>query len=60
MEVTEKIIQEMVQTFAQELQEEGMDGRQIVDRAGDFLPALKGIGKIVFGRWASLVRAPPI
>jgi len=60
MEVTEEIIRDMVQTFADELQEEGLDGRRIVDRAGDFLPALKGIGKIVFGRWASLVRAPPI
>ena len=56
MEVTEKIIEGMVQTFADELQQEAMDGRQIVDGAGDFLPALKGIGKIVFGRWASLVR----
>jgi len=60
MEVTEKIIEEMVQTFANELQQEAMDGRRIVVRAGNYLPALKGIGKVVFGRWASLVRTPPI
>jgi len=60
MEVTEKIIGDMVQTFAQELQEEGMDGRRILDGTGNFLPPLKSIGKIVFGRWARLVRTLPI
>ena len=55
MEVTEKIIQEMVQTFADELRDEDISGRQITERAESYLPRLREVGKIVFGRWASLV-----
>jgi hypothetical protein len=60
MEVTEKIIQEMVQTFADELRDEDISGRQITERAESYLPRLREVGKIVFGRWASLVRTLPI
>jgi len=60
MEVTEKIIQEMVQTFADELRDENISGRQITEIAESYLPRLREVGEIVFGRWASLVRTPPI
>ena len=55
MEVTEKIIREMVQTFTQELQEENVDGRQIVKAVKSHLPRLQNIGRDVFRRWAGLL-----
>lgn len=55
MEVTEKIITEMVRTFSEELKEEGIDGRQIATSSSDHLPALQKVGKMVFSRWVDLV-----
>ncbi len=55
MEVTEKIIEEMVDTFADELQEAGVDGQEIVGKLKDHLPELQRIGSLVFRRWARLV-----
>lgn len=52
MEVTEKIIREMVQTFAGELREERLDGPSIIDQARAHLPGLQQIGAKVFARWA--------
>jgi GMP synthase (glutamine-hydrolysing) len=54
IEVTEKIIEEMVSTFADELQQEQIDGREILEKAGAYLPELRKIGDTVFQRWASL------
>lgn len=54
MEMTERIIEDMVKTFTDELQEAGVDGREIVGRVGDYLPDLQKIGETVFQRWASL------
>ena len=56
MEVTEKIIQEMVQTFADELQEAQIDGREILEKARDYLPGLRKIGDTIFQRWVILVK----
>lgn len=54
MEVTEKIMEEMVTTFSDELRQEQIDGREILEKAGDYLPGLRKIGDTVFQRWASL------
>lgn len=56
MEVTEKIIGQMVETFTDELIEEDIDGDEIVRKEKDCLPSLQRIGEQVFGRWASLVK----
>ncbi|MBI4488477.1 MAG: gamma-glutamyl-gamma-aminobutyrate hydrolase family protein [Deltaproteobacteria bacterium] len=56
MEVTEKIIGQMVETFTDELIEEDIDGDEIVRQEKDYLPSLQRIGEQVFGRWASLVK----
>ncbi|MBI2955080.1 MAG: gamma-glutamyl-gamma-aminobutyrate hydrolase family protein [Chloroflexi bacterium] len=55
MEVTPSIIEDMVGTFADELREEGIDGRKIVAEADDHLPRLEKIGATVFRRWARLI-----
>ncbi|MCC7353370.1 MAG: type 1 glutamine amidotransferase [Anaerolineae bacterium] len=59
MEVTATIIQDMVETFADELQEAGVDGRAIVREAMAHLPHLHDIGGPVFQRWANLVKVDP-
>lgn len=56
MEVTKGIIEDMVKTFNGELQEAGMDGRKIIERAGEHLPPLRKIGRTVIDRWAGLVK----
>jgi GMP synthase (glutamine-hydrolysing) len=55
MEVTEKIIGEMIRTFAEELKEEGLGDRHITEGAANYLPHLQSIGKVVFGRWGGLL-----
>jgi len=55
MEVTEKIIAQMVRTFSQELKEERLDGQGIVRAAKDYLPRLQNTGAVVFRRWAELL-----
>jgi GMP synthase (glutamine-hydrolysing) len=56
MEVTEKIIKDMVATFRSELGEEKISGAALIRKAGDHLQRLTCIGKRVFQRWAGLVR----
>jgi GMP synthase (glutamine-hydrolysing) len=51
MEVTENIIQNMVEEFSGELEEESITVRSIVEKNRDFLPALQDIGSRVFQRW---------
>lgn len=55
MEVTEKIIGEMIRTFAEELKEEGLGDRHITEGAANYLPHLQSLGKVVFGRWGGLL-----
>ena len=45
----------MVGTFADELREARVDGREIVKQASEHLPRVQHIGGLVFGRWAGLV-----
>lgn len=55
MEVTPAIIREMVNTFAEELREAKVDGKEILNRTAECLPPLQAIGQSVFQRWARLV-----
>ena len=57
MEITERMIKDMVKTFRDELQEIGTVGREIVEKAKDHLPQLQRIGGLVFQRWAGLVES---
>jgi len=57
MEITERMIKDMVKTFRDELQEAGIDGREIIEKAEDHLPQLQNIGGLVFLRWAGLVES---
>jgi GMP synthase (glutamine-hydrolysing) len=57
LEVTERIVQEMVEAFADELKEARIDGREVIRKAREHLPGLHRIGDVVFRRWANLVAA---
>jgi len=55
MEVTERIIEDMVKTFQDELQSAGLNGLGVVQQARKHLPRLGDLGKSVFTRWAGMV-----
>jgi GMP synthase (glutamine-hydrolysing) len=55
LEATHKIVEEMVRGFAGELDEEQMDGAEIIAQTREHLPQLQRIGASVFQRWASLI-----
>ena len=55
MEVTEKIVQDMVRTFAEELRGANMNGAAVLGGAKKYLTRLSEIGDTVFSRWAGLV-----
>ena len=57
LEITEKIIQAMVETFQEELQETGVNGGEIVALTKDHLPRLRKIGKTVFKRWTGFIKS---
>jgi GMP synthase (glutamine-hydrolysing) len=57
LEVTEGMIENMVKTFQEELRESNTNGRRIVERARNYLPALQRIGRTVFERWAGLIQS---
>ncbi len=54
-EVTGQILQDMVTASVEELEEEHVDGREIVTQAAAHLPRLQHIGGLLFQRWAGLV-----
>jgi GMP synthase (glutamine-hydrolysing) len=54
MEVTADMIATMVQTFGDELLEQGITGQSIVESAKQHLPKLQEIGASVFRAWANL------
>jgi GMP synthase (glutamine-hydrolysing) len=56
MEATPKIVEDMVAGFAEELEEEGIDGRSVLSRCGDHLPQLHSTGSAVFKEWVELIR----
>ena len=55
MEVTETIVHEMVDLFADELAQERLDGEEILNQAGRFLPPLRQVGDTFFENWARIV-----
>ena len=54
LEVTTKIIADMVRAFADEVREAGLDGEQIKADAAQHLPALHANGRTFFQSWATL------
>ncbi len=57
MEITEGIIENMVETFTDELQETGVNCSEIVTHTENHLPRLQRIGRSVFPRWAGLIKS---
>lgn len=57
LEVTDRIIEEMVGTFEDELRQTGLDGRAIIEQASEHLPRLRRIGGALFEKWVVLVNA---
>lgn len=55
MEMTAEILQGMIETFAGELSQEGIDGQKIIQAATEYLPTLQKAGRAVFARWAALL-----
>ena len=55
MEITGKIIGDMVATFADELRQENLDGQEILARADENLPALQHRGRTFFQAWADQI-----
>lgn len=55
LEATHKIVEDMVRGFKAELDEEQMNGGEIVAQTREHLPRHKGIGASVFQRWATLI-----
>jgi GMP synthase (glutamine-hydrolysing) len=57
MEVTERIMKDMVRTFADELRSEGLDRAEMLRGANERLQGLHRIGATVFQRWVGALRA---
>ena len=57
MEVTEEIIQNMVEEFSDELAQENITGRSIIEKKEDFLPVLQSVGSRVFQRWVKFLKS---
>jgi GMP synthase (glutamine-hydrolysing) len=55
LEATHKIVEDMVCGFAGELDEEKIEGTEIIAQTREHLPHLHSIGASVFQRWASLI-----
>jgi len=55
LEVDQTAVDGMVETFAEELDAEQLDGAAIRAGGEEHLPALRGIGARVFDAWASMV-----
>ncbi len=55
LEATHKIVEDMVRGFSGELDEEKIDGAEIIAQTRKHLTQLQRIGAPVFQRWASLI-----
>jgi GMP synthase (glutamine-hydrolysing) len=55
MEATRGLVEDMVNGFAEELAEEGLDGQTILSQATGYLPELQEIGRRAFAGWSELV-----
>jgi GMP synthase (glutamine-hydrolysing) len=56
MEVTEKIIKNMVAEFQDELEEQCITAKSIIQKTRDYLSALQTVGGRVFRRWAKSLK----
>jgi GMP synthase (glutamine-hydrolysing) len=56
MEVTEKIIKNMVSEFEDELNAEAIAAESIIQNTKENLPELQAVGDKVFGRWVKLLK----
>ena len=54
LEVTREVITGMVESFAGELEEVGLDGEALLAHATERLAPLHTVGQAVFARWAEL------
>jgi GMP synthase (glutamine-hydrolysing) len=57
LEATHRIVEDMVRSFAGELEEENIDADNIIDQTREHLPQFQSIGASVSQRWASLIEA---
>ena len=55
LEATQKIVEDMVRGFKGELDEEQIEGAEIIAQTREHLARQEGIGALVFQRWASLI-----
>jgi hypothetical protein len=56
MEVTEKIIKNMVAEFQDELEEQRITAGSIIQKTRDYLSELQTVGGKVFRRWAKSLK----
>lgn len=59
LEVTEPLIDGMVRTFREELEETGIDSEAILLRTREHLPTLQAVGALVFNHWTRMVESDP-
>jgi GMP synthase (glutamine-hydrolysing) len=57
LEVTEKMIKNMVNEFSGELEVENITAESIIAKTKDYLPELQTIGGRIFGRWVKLLKS---
>jgi len=55
LEATQRIVEDMIRGFTLELNEEHIEGSEIVNETREHLPRFQSIGAAVFQRWASLI-----
>jgi len=56
LEANETKVKEMVTVFAARLQEVGLEGSQVLQEADLFLPNMRVVAGVVFGRWIDLLK----
>ena len=55
LEMTENMIREMIRTFSDDLLEQNLDGGWLIEKAGEYIPALDKISAKLFSRWTELL-----
>lgn len=55
LEATQEIVEDMVRGFSEELDEEEIEGAEIISQSREHLPPHQRIGQSVFQKWASLI-----
>lgn len=55
LEMTENMIREMIRTFSDDLLGQNLDSGRMIEKSAECIPALEGISRQIFGRWADLL-----